>query len=87
MASSIREWRDINSAVFRNEIVAGEQPAVIRGLVKDWPAVRAGRNSPRALCDYLKRFDAGRNLHRANFLSEEGRSQSQPCGKREPHTS
>jgi len=62
MASSIREWRDIDSAVFRNEIVAGEQPAVIRGLVKDWPAVRAGRNSPRALCDYLKRFDAGRNV-------------------------
>lgn len=62
MVSSIREWRGVDRAVFRNEIVPGEQPAVMRGLVKDWPAVRAGTDSPRALRDYLKRFDSGRNV-------------------------
>src|SRR5690242_1696228 len=60
MVSSIREWQGVDSAVFQDEIVPGEQPAVIRGLVEDWSAVRAGTDSPRALCDYLKGFDAGR---------------------------
>jgi hypothetical protein len=62
MVTSIREWRGVDRSVFRNEIVLGEQPVVMRGLVKDWPAVRAGRESPRALCDYLKGFDAGRGV-------------------------
>lgn len=34
------------------------QPAILRGLVVDWPAVAAGR-SPRTLRDYLLSFDNG----------------------------
>jgi hypothetical protein len=38
----VREWRDISAATFRDEIQASHQPAVIRGAVRDWPAVHAG---------------------------------------------
>ena len=55
----IREWRDVDVATFRGEIVPGGQPAVLKGLTADWPAVQAGRRSPRALGEYLKSFDRG----------------------------
>jgi hypothetical protein len=35
------------------------QPAILRGLVHDWPVVRAANQSPGALLHYLKRFDNG----------------------------
>jgi hypothetical protein len=44
---------------FRREVVEGCQPVVLRGVIHDWPAVRAARDSPRALMDYLATFDAG----------------------------
>jgi hypothetical protein len=56
----VKEWVDVDLATFRDEIVPANQPAVLRGLVKDWPAVRAGRHSARALCDYIAGFDGGR---------------------------
>src|ERR1700739_4633964 len=55
----IREWRDVDGATFRGEIVPGGQPAVLRGLARDWPAVRAGRRSSQALGAYIKSFDRG----------------------------
>ncbi|MFN7054054.1 cupin-like domain-containing protein [Hyphomonas sp.] len=39
---------------------ARERPAILRGLVADWPVVRAAREGQAALLDYLLRFDAGR---------------------------
>ena len=51
--------RDLDEALFRNRIMQACRPVVIRGLVADWPAVRAARESPRALKDYLAIFDAG----------------------------
>jgi hypothetical protein len=56
----VREWRDVDPATFKNEILPQNEPAVLKGLLKDWPAVQAGLNSDRALCDYIKRLDAGR---------------------------
>jgi hypothetical protein len=57
---SVREWHDTDLATFRNEILPRNEPAVLRGLLRDWPAVRAASDSNRALCDYIKRFDVGR---------------------------
>ena len=57
--AAIREWRNVDVGIFRNQIVARNQPAVLRGLVSRWPAVAAGLDSPRALVDYLKEFDRG----------------------------
>lgn len=40
-------------------MVASGQPAVLRQLVRDWPAVAAGRRSAAATVEYLRRFDNG----------------------------
>jgi hypothetical protein len=56
----VREWHNVDSGTFQNEIVPLNQPAVLKGVAADWPAVRAGLRSPRALCDYIRRFDRGR---------------------------
>lgn len=58
--ASVREWRDVDATTFREEILPSNQPAVIRGAVAHWPVVAAGRESPRTLADYLRRFDSGR---------------------------
>ena len=44
----------------RRQVLTGEHPAVIRGLVDDWTAVREARISPDALLRYLRQFDIGR---------------------------
>jgi hypothetical protein len=49
----------LEPARFQQEIVQACRPVVIRGLVADWPVVKAARGSPRALRDYLAVFDAG----------------------------
>jgi mannose-6-phosphate isomerase-like protein (cupin superfamily) len=56
----VQEWREPDLSTFRNEIVPANRPAVLRGLVRHWPAVQAGLQSARALCDYIKSFDSGR---------------------------
>jgi hypothetical protein len=55
----IEEWQGVDRAVFENEILPANRPAVLRGLVRDWPAVQAGLQSPGSVVDYLKRFDSG----------------------------
>jgi len=44
---------------FHDEHARAGQPVVLRGAVSDWPAVRAGRESPEALASYLLQFDRG----------------------------
>jgi hypothetical protein len=56
----VREWRDVDRDTFRDKILPQNEPAVLKGLLQDWPAVQAGLNSNRTLCDYIKRLDGGR---------------------------
>jgi hypothetical protein len=44
---------------FRERVLEAARPVVLRGLVADWPAVRAGRGAPRDLARYLATFDVG----------------------------
>ncbi|ALL14691.1 cupin-like domain-containing protein [Caulobacter henricii] len=53
------EWRDVSREVFRDLIVPAGRPAVLKGLVADWPAVAAGQTSDQAMADYLLGLDAG----------------------------
>jgi hypothetical protein len=53
----VRQGVDLK--VFREEIVPACQPVVMKGLVAHWPAVRAGRESSRALADLIRGFDRG----------------------------
>lgn len=64
-ATRTAEWHDVDAAIFRDQIVPADRPAVLKGLVKDWPAVRTSQESPQALCDYLKTFDSGRMIQTA----------------------
>ena len=49
----------IDLKTFREEIIPASRPVVLKGLVADWPIVRAGRESPRALADFIRGYDRG----------------------------
>jgi hypothetical protein len=55
----IEELAGVDRAVFEHEILPASQPVVLRGLLRDWPAVQAGRESRSRVVDYFKRFDQG----------------------------
>ncbi|HZV67757.1 MAG TPA: cupin-like domain-containing protein [Telluria sp.] len=55
----IPEWHDVDAAVFRNQILAHYRPAVLRGVARDWPAVRQALQSAGAAAGYIAGFDNG----------------------------
>ena len=59
-AVTIRECSPADAELIRREVLAAGQPCVLKGLVRDWPAVAAGRRSPQELVKYLGRFDSGK---------------------------
>lgn len=56
----VREYGPVDRARFREEIRPAGQPAVLRGLAADWPAVQAARSSDEEIVAYLKRFRVDR---------------------------
>lgn len=58
VAGKARVWEDVDSQMFQQEISVINQPAVLKGLVSKWPAVRAGRESPQKLAGYLRGYDS-----------------------------
>ena len=56
----IREFSALDPAAIRRDVLPDKRPAVLRGLVRDWPAVKQGLDSPAALVRYLNRFDSGK---------------------------
>lgn len=56
---AIPEWHDVDAVTFRNDIVPRYRPAVLRGLVGRWPAVRHARTSIPSIGQYLRAFDKG----------------------------
>jgi len=56
----VREWHDVDRERFRGEIMPRGEPAVLRGLVRDWPAVAAA-GTPASVAAYLGRFDLTRD--------------------------
>jgi hypothetical protein len=55
----IERLRNVDSETFHREIVPRGEPVVLEGLVRDWPAVRAGAQSPEAASAYLAGLDSG----------------------------
>jgi len=49
-------WRNVDAALFREQIAPLGQPAVLKDLVADWPVVEAAKRSPQALADYIAGF-------------------------------
>lgn len=58
----VREWHDVTRQTFETEIVPMGEPAVLRGLVADWPAAIAGSGTGRELVAYLTLHDSGAPL-------------------------
>jgi hypothetical protein len=58
-ASPVPERSDVTRAIFEAEVVDAGRPVVLRGLVADWPIVRAAKTSDTALVDHLLSLDAG----------------------------
>jgi hypothetical protein len=50
----IAEYAPMDRASFEREVVAKGEPAVIRGLVADWPLVAEAKHGDEALADYLR---------------------------------
>jgi hypothetical protein len=55
----IREIAILDAAMFQRDVVANYTPVVIRGLVRDWPAVTSALQSTEAVAEHLLRFDHG----------------------------
>ena len=58
---SIERYHNVDRRRFEGEIRPRCRPAVLCGLVKNWPATRAAHSGAAALGDYLTRFDVGRD--------------------------
>ena len=59
---AVQEWHNVDEAMFKNEIATRFQPAIMRGLVKSWPAVQQAAISPAAICNYIHAFDSGADV-------------------------
>jgi hypothetical protein len=59
-AAQILVRTGVDLKTFREEIQPAGRPVVLKGLVSDWPTVRAARESPRALAHAIRGFDRGR---------------------------
>jgi hypothetical protein len=55
----VKEYSDLSDERIRCEVLPHKQPAILRGLVRDWRAVRAFLQSPASLVGYLKSLDSG----------------------------
>ncbi len=49
----IKEYTAVTPAMFEQEIRGANQPAILRGLVADWPVVKAAQQSDDALVQYI----------------------------------
>jgi Cupin-like domain len=58
--NNTREWCNVELKTLHEEIIPRARPAVMKGLVADWPMVRAGAQSPDALLDYIRDRDLSR---------------------------
>lgn len=51
---------NVSAEHFREKILPGELPVLMKNAVGQWPAVQAAVRSPEAVAGYIKRFDRGR---------------------------
>jgi hypothetical protein len=54
--TQVREVAGVSPRALPDELLKSTQPAVLRGLVKDWPVARAGMESGQVASSYLRRF-------------------------------
>ena len=55
-------WHQVTAEQFENEIVPLNKPALLKSRFGDWSAVKAGKESPQAIVDYLTTMDRGQKV-------------------------
>ena len=68
----INEWLQVDRDTFERDIVAANQPAVIRSLVSGWPSVDHGRASDEDLCRYFESLYSGTPVYTIAAAPEAG---------------
>ncbi len=66
--NQVAKWYDVDQDVFKRDIQPLAQPAILKGLVANWPAVDAAKRSDTALFDYLSADYKGGD---ARFISQD----------------
>ncbi|MFT5774418.1 cupin-like domain-containing protein [Hyphomonas sp.] len=64
-SKNIPELENVTQEMFRNEIYPAAEPVIMRGLVADWPSVKAAQTSDETLISYMKNLYTG---HPVEFL-------------------
>ena len=52
---SVKAYNDVDTALFQGTIQPANQPAILRGFVRDWPIVQAALQSDEEVCAYVTR--------------------------------
>jgi hypothetical protein len=60
MTSPLPELCEVDPGVFRETVIADYRPVVLRGLVRDWPAVREAQGSAEAVARHIALRDLGK---------------------------
>lgn len=68
----MKEYSGLTVEEIRRDVLAAKRPAVLRGLVRDWRAVREFANSPASLVRYLKQLDSGAAVNALMTAPEAG---------------
>jgi hypothetical protein len=58
-AKPVRELTGLDPQALPDEVLCSTQPLVLKGLVAQWPMVRAAQQSPQAASQYLRGFYQG----------------------------
>lgn len=58
ISQPIAETSDVTVEDLSDELLASDQPLVVRGLAREWPAVRHGLDSTDRLIEYLQGLDS-----------------------------
>ena len=68
----MKEYSGLSVEEIRRDVLPDKQPAVLRGLVRGWRAVRESLDSPASLVRYLKALDNGAPVDALMTVPEAG---------------
>ena len=64
-------WHDVTPDIFLKEISSLNQPAVLKGLVNSWPAVKMAKESNESLYQYFSSIYVGGDVRFARIPADE----------------
>lgn len=57
LVENIPVFENVTTEQFKNEIVPQNKPVILKSLMSDWSAVKAGKASPKSFAEYIKAHD------------------------------